>query len=338
MSPRIPLLTILALVLAHTADAAVFCVGNGSQLQAALNATQSNGENDDVRLRPGTYSRVAAPSAFVYASLQDFDLSLSGGWNAGCTAFNHAQTTILDGGDARRVMELSNLGSGTSTSLIVYRLVFSNGLAAAEGGGLRISGTAGNTLDITVFNTSFLANVAGTFGGGLYATSNGTMRIGNNLFLANEAQDSGAAILNSNDAVANVVNNTIIANQAPMTGGLRVTGSSLLELANNILWANGTTDLMVQTASHNRYHNNIGALVAPAAGVLVGEIDTAPEFQSGLLNFDPRPGGRLFNGGYDSLPGGLPTVDLAGRPRIDAGRYDIGAYEAEVLFYSGFEP
>jgi hypothetical protein len=219
-------------------------------------------------------------------------------------------------------------------------LQFRNGMADGDGGGLKIGGSSVNSVAITIRHCTFLANVASTFGGGLSAGGSGTMRIDNNLFFVNEAEGAfGAAALTANDAVAYVVNNTVIGNEAAsIAGGLRFAGSSPLELANNILWANSDLDLIVQGGTHNRYHNNIGALSAPPPGVVTGEITTDPEFQPGLLNFDPRPGGALFNGGDPAPPGSLASSDLLGRPRVDAGRVDIGAYEAEVLFYDGFDP
>jgi hypothetical protein len=342
MSMKCLMLMLLALTLlaGDPAGAAQFCVADGNALQAALTTASTNGQDDDIRLRGGVYSRVSAANAFTYSSAENFDLTVSGGWNSVCNNFFHdTNTSILDGGDARRVMQLVNTGTGSAVTHSVSRLVFQNGLANGDGGGLQIGGFALNGVEMLVRNSTFVANVASTFGGGLSASGNGPMRINNSLFLVNEAGIAfGAAALTSNDGVAYVVNNTILGNDAPSVGGLRYAGSSQLELANNILWANSDLDLIVQVAAHNRYHNNIGTLSAPVPGVLIGEIYTAPEFQPGLLNFDPRPGGALFNGGDPAPPGGLALRDLLGRPRVDAGRVDIGAYEAEVLFYDGFDP
>lgn len=342
MLVRTRLLTKLApvLALAQPASAADFCVATGSGLQSALTVAQNNGESDHIRLRAGTYTRIAPGTAFTYASSEDFNLSLTGGWNAGCTDTSFDPPTILDGGDARRVMEIASLGAGTAAAIGVFQLQFSNGLAAADGGGLRIVGAAGNSMEVTLVHNTFVGNVAGTSGGGLSASGNGRLQVVNNLFVANEAQVSfGAAALNSNGDSAFVSHNTIIGNVAPSTGGVRYGGSSLLHLANNILWANGDNDLLVLAgSSHFRYHNNIGAVTAPAPGILVGEITTAPEFEPGLFNFVPRPRGALFNAGIAAPPGGMVGSDLAGRPRVSAGLPDIGAYEAEVLFYDGFQP
>lgn len=316
-------------------DAAQFCVANGAALQAALNTATDNGEDDDIRLRSGVYTRVSPGNAFTYSSGESFDLSVSGGWNSVCNNFSSDVSSILDGEDARRVMELVTAGNG---SLSVSRLQFRSGLANGSGGGLNIGGFAANDVDILIRNCVFVSNVASTFGGGLSASSSGTLRLNNTLFLANEAGVTyGAAALTANDGIAYVINNTVIGNSGG-DGGLRYAGSSPLELANNVLWGNSGADLTVQVAAHNRYHNNIGTLNTPAPGVVTGEVVTAPEFESGLLNFDPRPGGALFNGGDPAPPGGLALIDLKGRPRVASGVVDIGAYETEALFYDDFDP
>lgn len=342
MKPTNRILFALALAQGGPAAADQFCVADGDALQDALAASAGNSEDDDIRLRGGVYTRVEGiENTFVYSTAENFDLTVSGGWNAACSDISLDASSILDGGDARRVMLLSNWGAGTEVAHSVSRLTFRNGRVAANGGGLDIGGVQGNRVDIEIQHCLFISNVAGGGGGGLAAGSAGIMRIDNNLFIGNDAESSmGAATLTSNEGVAYVVNNTVMFNTAAMlAGGLRFGGSSTLQLANNILWGNSDTDLLVDgSSSHNRYHNNIGALSAPMAGVVAGEITTEPEFQPGLLSFTPRVGGALYNGGDSDPPGGLATTDLPGRPRVVDGEVDIGAYEAQVLFRDGFDP
>lgn len=332
----------LALAQGGPAAAAQFCVADGDALQDALSTAMGNDEDDDVRLRGGNFTRDTTNfTTFVYSTSENSDLMVSGGWNAGCTAFSHANASILDGDDTRGVMMLTNWGTGTHVSHSASRLTFRNGRSTGGGGGLDIGGVSGNRVDISVQDCMFISNFAAGSGGGLKAASDGMMWISNNLFLANDSESSmGAASLTSNLGIAYVVNNTVLYNTAAVVGGgLRFGGSSTLQLANNILWGNSDIDLRVEVGStHNRYHNNIGTLSAPAPGVVTGEITTEPEFQPGLLSFTPRVGGVLYNGGDSDPPGGLASTDIRGQPRIDEGEVDIGAYEAQVLFRDGFDP
>ncbi len=110
-----------------------------------------------------------------------------------------------------------------------------------------------------------------------------------------------------------------------------------MQLANNRMWDNTTHDLLIEGAVNNRYHNNVDSVSGMPATVSVGNLSVDPEFMSGLFNFHPRPRSPLFNGGHPSPPGGLQSVDVAGKPRVAAGAVDIGAYESAVLFYGGFQ-
>lgn len=339
---RIICLCLLALFAASHGQAAEFCVANGNQLQNALLAAEDNGQDDVIRVRAGIYTRAATFEAFDYWSDENFDLTLIGGWNTDCSARSATALSRLDGEDERRVMRIINAGAGTDVTLTVQWLHFEGGMADGSGGGLEIAGTGGTGTSIVVEHTTFIGNTASASGGGLDARGNGAMRLRNNLFIANDADsDYGAVSLTSNNDVAIVSSNTIIANTSPgptLTGGLRFNGSSTLLLFNNILSGNEGLDLRVFSGvTHQRMHNTIEDISAPSPVNLSGEITTSPTFLPGVFNLDPRPGGAQYNGGHSTPTGGLPSVDLNGRPRIAGGRVDMGAFESPVLFYDGFD-
>ncbi|MCC6561315.1 MAG: hypothetical protein IT478_08160, partial [Xanthomonadales bacterium] len=113
MTSRITLLA-LALTAQFPVQAATFCVANSAELAAALDAADSNGANDDVRVRSGSFT--APVGGFRYEadpSDADNSLVLSGGWNgAGCVARTlGAGATLLTGIDQRDVLHVMNLNS-----------------------------------------------------------------------------------------------------------------------------------------------------------------------------------------------------------------------------------
>jgi hypothetical protein len=327
-------------------QAAQFCLANGEQLASALQTAASNGEDDDIRLRGGTFTNTNGnPFAFVYSATENRDFTISGGWNAGCTQFSHGTQTILDGQDVHGVMKLINFGEGNEVVHRISRITFNNGNASGSGGGLDASGAAASSVQLEIEGNFFLGNAASSFGGGLAAGANGLFLLRNNVFLVNEAgMNNGAASLTCNSGDAVISQNTIIANSGSDTpapenraGGLRIAGSCTVDLANNLIWDNSDYDLLVQGSVNNRYHNNIQDIGGTAATVDIGNLSVEPEYMSGLLNFHPKPRSPLFNGGHPSPPGGLPAVDITGKARVAAGIVDIGAYESAVLFYDGFQ-
>jgi hypothetical protein len=87
---------------------AVFACTHASATQVCLNAGSSaalvfwlenfedNGQTDEIRLRSGTF---AAPDdiGFEFNSFEAKDLTISGGWNAGCSSRRGQSDTVLDG-------------------------------------------------------------------------------------------------------------------------------------------------------------------------------------------------------------------------------------------------
>lgn len=99
-----------------TASAAIFCVSAGPSLQNALTQAATNGQNDEIRLRPGTYTMGSGTTAFTYTSSEAFRLVVSGGWQtvgAIPCALPAADPnlSVLDGVNQRRVMDLLRIDS-----------------------------------------------------------------------------------------------------------------------------------------------------------------------------------------------------------------------------------
>lgn len=337
-------ITVIAGLAALPACAATFCANSPATIQAALTQAASNSANDQVRIVGGTYPLT---NALAFSSSESFALTISGGYNTGCTVFTGAPT-ILDGQQQRKPLSvfISNGNVG------VDGLTFIRGLSTNNrGGGLQVYSNTGN---IRIDRNTFYANRADDYAGALSAyTNSGTMRVRNNLAFANTSAYIGAMeLVQNNNGEAYIVGNTIIANSSDdnqATGGIRVGGNAHFTLSNNILWQNApegagppASDFQSSATSHSRIANDIGVVAnGTVADLVVGELSVDPQFADceGFLcfNFELVRSSPLVDAGMDAPDGGMPSIDLAGKPRTIGAHVDIGAYENDLLFASGFE-
>lgn len=363
----------LAAVCACCAQAAEFCVTDSSELQAALDAAEVNGQNDVIRLAAGVYAAPAGGFRFDSATPANGDagaLTLIGGWSeffgnpCGQQLQETPWATQIDGGNTQRCLELT----GRETTVFTVRLLtFAFGHAQGgefnPGGGLFLRGVPALGANVTIERNVFLANEADS-GSGLYlvAIGNGglgdpTIRLVNNLFYMNRCRGSltgigGAAYVSagSNYDAVYISNNTVLNNSALgdcEDAGLRVAGLSRRYTVNNILWGNDHFDLFASSGSpdYRLLNNNMLSRGGAEPDVLQDNITKiAPEFESGVLNFVPARNSPLVDAGRHPVPitqwSGfyLTDKDLNAATRVVGGTVDIGAYENERIFRNGFEP
>ena len=245
----IPVAAMLLFMLAPTAHAVAtsFCVGTSAELQAALDQSATDGVDDVIKIRSGTYAPTTGSIAFAYFnSSDDTSLTISGGWsNLGmfnCIAqFGAPTATVLSGANARRVMRLQG-DAGTSGALSVSNLTIRSGNASTDGGGLTLGDVAGFTGNLRVEQVYFDSNFATTFAAGALIATGGTIIVRNNWFRANECDSNycaGEFVANFADKVDvrnSIGNNTIVANAcgpgAPVTcvnSGFIVSGSARVQ-------------------------------------------------------------------------------------------------------------
>lgn len=234
---RIFILIIVAITLfsfADVAGAAIFCVDTAQELQDALTTSQSNGQNDTIRIVQGTYV-----GNFVYESSQSHSLTIEGGYTAGCASRAvNAANTVLDGEyNNGRVLTLSSPSTPTDYSV--------DGLTIASGGGQTFEGTGAGLSVHTQSGNLVLTNatVSGnyTFSGcGGASVGAETIEISNSTFTGNYADSGGGGACISGIHVS--INNTsFIENDAWMCcsgGGITIGSSGTLAITNNTFTGN----------------------------------------------------------------------------------------------------
>ena len=199
------------------AEAASFCVTSASELQAAFDTAENNGESDIIRIAEGGYT---APSGgFLFAPNinggidENSDIEIIGGWTeflgtpCGLGPSTDPAKTVLSGGGVNRVMNLRLPQQG---EVSIRNLTFIDGFSPdlAQGAGLRIyaAGTLGFSGTLTVQSNAFVANSAGYAAGlmiGLLNNSGNNMqgttftniRVLNNLFVENIARTGTSGAL-----------------------------------------------------------------------------------------------------------------------------------------------
>ena len=340
---------VVSSTIASTATAATFCVGTAQEFQNALSNAASNGEQDVIRLRSGTYAAASGPIAFSYATNQNFDLLVEGGWqNLGQTPcvvrVDDPGQTVLDGGGVRSVLQLQG-NAGTTGSLAIRNLTIRNG--SGDGfGGLRIRGAAGNA---TVERVIVRDNASGFVAGGIDAALDGGVLAIRDSLIANNTcaqQACGASLLANAAAPSAAVllqftANTVALNSCPASacdgrGGVVLGGTGRAVIANNALFFNEGDDVLFEPGTdllHNAYES-----VAGMPGVSIGNLVTAtPGFVDALaLDFRLRDDSLLVDAGTGGVV--MTALDVAGRPRLNGQQFDIGAHELQrVVFVDGFE-
>lgn len=357
----------MTLAAAPAAYSATFCVNTTQELQDALAIAESNGANDVIRIKTGTYTYTFpfVTNAFAYQTQEDFDITLEGGWagsGAACSRrVPNPASTVLSGSDGKRVLSITG-SNNSSGDIIVERLTIRNGAVNAEGAGMWLGGNYGSngfSGDIVVERVYFDDNSAEE-AAGLFIRTNGGVRVRNSVFRGNSCETNACAAgiyafsFDSTQIRTVFSNNTIFGNVCTaqagptcITGGVLVQGLGLMPRAamfNNAFALNDGNDVELQSGSNvDVYYNNINVLAGTPASNFGNLNFINPGFVSPTLDDDFRlkPTSPMRNAGYDGFLIGLPpysATDYAGLPRVQEGRIDIGAHEfSERIFEDGFD-
>lgn len=144
---------------------------------------------------------------------------------------------------------------------------------------------------------------------------------------------------------ANLSNNTIVGNFGGYGGGLYFNAEASVRVYNTIIWgnwANGPTGGSVFIWDSNSIPNFYSCVIdgglelidgAAFQGEFIGNINTDPVFSGeGQWPWQLKPESPAINAGIED-PAFLllPELDLAGNQRIQLGRIDMGAFEADSI-------
>jgi hypothetical protein len=332
-------------------EAVNFCVGDTAELRAALQTAASNGEDDQIRIRIGTYRATSGASVASFSTAQSNALTVRGGYidlaMIDCAGVvNDPTLTIIDGEDVRSGLRLLGL-SGATADLSVQNLTITRGIAAEAGGGLEVGGTAGFSGDVLIDRVLLRDNVA-LIGGALAGSTGGTYTVRNSVLRGNVGTNStGGISLTVNHTDANdyrvwIGGNTFVDNACDSgpscTAALRVGGSARAAVFNNAFVLSGGVDVAVSGPGPLYLLNNNLLNWSGAPTVQTGNLALADPSFVDLLGGDFRladssPLREAGTGAFD-----LGALDFRGRPRLNDAQYDIGAFENDrLVFRSGFE-
>lgn len=345
------ILLALVAMTALPAQAAVnFCVATSTNLRDALNTARSDGEDNGIRLRSGTYTTLQG-AAFAATISDNHSIAISGGWS-GANCSSQAQDPGLsvlqaDPGAASRVLQLEG-GVQNQYELSLNNLTLRNGTAPFNGFGgcLLLTALAQNLrVERLIFEGCKAMN--GT--GAAMHVDGLLMRVSGNLVTDNTSRRAAVSLNVRDGGWGYFNNNTVTGNlSAGATGTaiglLAVTGTGgRIWFGNNIISGNnpGTTnyDLDIGQADNVFSYNHLGNAIGDAGPQSVGTTFGDPGLTGGSLP-QLAPGSICRDSGTNNPTGGTPAQDLLGRNRPQGPRTDRGAFEAlfiEAIFTDGFD-
>jgi parallel beta-helix repeat protein len=237
----------------HATYAATFCASSVSELQTALTTATSNNEDDKIKIVQGTYE-----GKFQFISAEQFNLTIEGGYTAGCASrVVDAENTVIDGDSSGNVLLL--VGGNNVVDFVIDGLMVINGNATTtpKGGGLHIKTNGG---EVTLSNNIISDNSANDAGGGAYIEGATTATLTNNtvenntkrgvsfnsLSIANLTDNtftgnSGGGVYFNSSTTATLEDNTFTGNSGGSGAGAYFDSSSTATLKNNVITDNMAT-------------------------------------------------------------------------------------------------
>lgn len=360
----ITLFSLLALPVTP-ARAAVFCVTNSDELDQAMQTASTNGQDDEIRIRTGTYP---APEfqAFVYDVDGSFDLKISGGWmpfGLSPCALTTAEpdATTLDGENLRPVMNIQ-AQSGDSGRVEIEELAIISALGSASGAGLRIYSLNGAySGEVLIDGVQFTGNVGPSSGSALKIVGGNKVTVRNSLFAFNRSNSGNgiaSASMGPDDRGVYFINNTFtfsdhdvdpVGPTAASALQIELTDNGQSEsrafVANNLFWANAANDIWISPQGTSYVYNNNFSQPYTGGDVNADNLSVDPQLVQLGVDFTPAAGSPMIDQGRPEPTPPIPfptpfsldwshgTVDFYRQvvPRVHGQGVDIGAAESPFL-------
>jgi parallel beta-helix repeat protein len=288
--------------------AATFCVNTPEELQTALTTAESNGEDDEVQIIQGTYT-----DHFVFNGAEDFDLTIEGGYTAGCASREvDPANTVIDANGSDRALLLI----GDFSDFAIDGLSLINGNAASSGGGGLYIKNAGRK--VTLSHNLVSENKATNHGGGgVYIEDAAIVTLADNVITNNNAgsKNGGGAYIEAT-ITATITNNIVSGNNAGYGGSIYFRVLNSVNLTGN--------DINSNTAS---YSGGGIFIVENSSGTFTDNNITGNTTTSSSNNFGG--GGGVYFG--QSSTGTFTNNAITGNTVNSPNRYDL-SYGGGVYF------
>lgn len=339
---------------AARADAAIYCIDSVDQIQPAFDAANKAGTDSEIRLTVGKYL-LPKTLKFVSDPASTQSLQFSGGWisffSACDTQFADASLTELDGSSTASLDFF--LQSPAPASLSVYNFsLLHAGNGTEYAAGLLVGGMGDEfpVPHVYVGNVIVRECTAVKYDCGILALGDIHVLM-RNVLVAESAPLRGAGIIVDFQKAGSVtLNHVTVANNHAATGGypgIYLNTPAPKTISNSILWNNdGATpgtlcDIKSLQGSPKLVNVIVGSACSPLdpASTTSGadprfvDPDSFTSYGYHLRNDSPAR-----EGGVGNPAGGLTTVDVDGKPRVDGALPDLGAFEfQDTVFADGFD-
>jgi hypothetical protein len=216
-----------------------------------------------------------------------------------------------------------------SSSPAIFNCMFAGNRARDGGGGVLTNVYQRDKNDLTCINCYFLGNESGA--GGAIRSNFSRLHVINSVFSGNVARYEGGAIQNIGEN-ADITNCTFSANSGPAIRHILTKptfNGPRMAITNSIIYGNlGGLSAQIgrYVVTYSLVQGYRVALEALEPGNIDGNTDPLFVNASGG-DYRLRSGSPVINAGNNTAVPPKYTTDIAGHPRIQGGRVNMGAYE-----------